>query len=189
MAPRKDEDFTQGIAMSTDINAIEKQRFEQKTKQADSGCIEWIGSVKPDGYGNAWHNGSNIPAHRLSWILHHGQIPHGMFVCHKCDNPRCVNVDHLFVGTHTDNMRDMFAKGRSRWQKSSPSGRKPYAKKSIDHASRYGSSLDESSVAEIKRLIAKKTMIKEVASMFGVSRPCISAIKAGRRWAHVPAIT
>lgn len=164
---------------------IDKQRFNNKTLVVDSGCLEWTGAVKKDGYGNAWHNGKTIPAHRLSWILHKGPIGNGLFVCHKCDNPICVNPEHLFLGTHADNMKDMRKKGRSHWQINTPAGRIPYVKKSVDHASRYGSSLSEVSVAEIKRLILDGVSHASIAKMFGVSRPSITAIGSGRRWGHV----
>lgn len=59
-------------------------------------------------------------AHRISWMLKHGEIPQGMEVLHRCDNPKCVNADHLFLGTPMDNTRDMMAKGRHGWRKGAP---------------------------------------------------------------------
>lgn len=75
-------------------------------------CILWTGAVSGDGYGNTWHNGRNIGAHRLAWEEVHGPIPSGLFVCHTCDVPLCINVDHLFLGTPKDNSQDMARKGR-----------------------------------------------------------------------------
>jgi hypothetical protein len=67
------------------------------------------------GYGTLYAEGRHQGAHRLAWELANGRaIPAGLFICHRCDNPLCVNPDHLFLGTHTDNMRDMIAKGRAR---------------------------------------------------------------------------
>jgi hypothetical protein len=92
-----------------------KQRFEAKV-QVTPGCWPWIGSLgggTGDGrYGSIKHLGKVMAAHRVSYQLHVGEIPHGLHVLHRCDNPRCVNPDHLRLGTHLDNMRDMYSKGR-----------------------------------------------------------------------------
>ena len=77
-------------------------------------CWEWMGFRNEWGYGQvAISHRSPERAHRLSWIIHYGPIPRGLFVCHRCDNPGCVRPDHLFLGTTTDNMRDMISKGRA----------------------------------------------------------------------------
>ena len=80
-------------------------------------CWLWTGHIIVGGYGRlSVGHGIQEFAHRLSYMLHYGNIPNGCFVCHRCDNPPCVRPDHLFIGTHTDNMRDMIAKGRKRNQ-------------------------------------------------------------------------
>lgn len=76
----------------------------------DRGCWEWTGQIGDTGYPKM---GPHY-AHRLSWVMNNGMIPKGLFVCHHCDNPPCVNPKHLFLGTHRDNMQDMVAKGRSK---------------------------------------------------------------------------
>jgi len=77
-------------------------------------CWVWIGSLKDTGYGqlSAPHRGVPLKAHRVSWELHHGPIPDGLWVLHRCDNRRCVRPDHLWLGTDADNKSDMEAKGR-----------------------------------------------------------------------------
>lgn len=76
-------------------------------------CIIWEGKIWAQGrYGMDVLNGKSIGAHRAAWIRENGEIPDGLIVCHKCDNGVCVNVNHLFLGTHRDNMQDCKAKGR-----------------------------------------------------------------------------
>lgn len=93
-------------------------RFWENVQKSNDGCWIWTASVSRAGYGDIWvglRPGVRIiKVHRLSWEIHYGPIPDGLFVCHRCDNPRCVRPDHLFLGTHTDNMRDASAKGRLR---------------------------------------------------------------------------
>lgn len=80
-----------------------------------SGCWEWTGYLDEKGYGQCWSNGRSDRAHRVAFKDKNGEIPEGTEVCHKCDNRKCVRPDHLFVGTHRDNILDMFSKNRS-WQ-------------------------------------------------------------------------
>jgi hypothetical protein len=91
-----------------------RERFEAKVMpEPTTGCHLWIGATTPAGYGALNLNRDGVKyAHRISFELHHGPIPPGMDICHRCDTPACVNPEHLFAGTRLDNVRDMHAKGR-----------------------------------------------------------------------------
>lgn len=89
-------------------------RFWQKVKKTDN-CWIWTSSKTNSGYGlfsRGLYGTKKVYAHRLSWEIHNGSLPGKLFVCHKCDNPPCINPEHLFLGTNSDNIRDCFAKGR-----------------------------------------------------------------------------
>ena len=88
------------------------ERFWSKVNKTGD-CWLWTGVRVGIGYGQIYLNGKKTPAHRVSWLLHHGIIPNGLLVLHKCDNPPCVNPNHLFTGTNSDNMKDAYIKGRS----------------------------------------------------------------------------
>jgi hypothetical protein len=132
-------------------------------------CQEWDLDTNSRGYGRVrikerWHL-----AHRMVWAEAHGQIPKGMFVCHRCDNPPCINIDHLFLGTPRDNTQDMMSKGRCR--SGGPAGEQSSAAK-----------LTLAQVAEIRRLRTNGLTHKAIAARFGVGRTTVSAIIARRNW-------
>lgn len=91
------------------------RKFEEKfIPEPNSGCWLWIGARKEKGYGHMLVGRQFKLAHRLSWELHHGPIPDGMVIRHRCDVPCCVNPDHLEIGTHKENIWDCIRRGRAR---------------------------------------------------------------------------
>jgi len=109
----------------------DKARFWKKISKTDGNeCWVWTGNSLKDGYGMFSLKNSGFLAHRVSWTIANGKIADpSLFVLHECDNPKCVNPDHLFLGTHQDNMDDMIAKGRKRVATGDASGARTHPEK------------------------------------------------------------
>lgn len=129
-------------------------------------CWEWKGSVDSRGYGQKSFGGKKKLLHRMAFEWANGQIPAGMHVLHRCDNRPCVNPTHLFLGTHTDNMRDMAAKGRSR------------VSAGMANPSR---KLDTTQVEKIRQAHGYGALIK-LAREFGIHRSTAEKIRKGITW-------
>lgn len=135
------------------------ERLARAVLKNDRGCWIWIRSVGSHGYGQVWKDGSLRLAHRVSYEVHRGPIPEGMVVMHTCDVPRCINPDHLMLGTAADNAADRDAKGRSGLAK-----------------------LDEETVRTIRRSTGTTTSI---AQRYGIASSTCRAIRDGVSWRHV----
>jgi DNA-binding CsgD family transcriptional regulator len=149
-----------------------QEHFWQKVhKGSVDECWEWQGYVGPNGYGQIGHKRGIMTAHRVSWLIHHGPIPEGMMVLHKCDNRKCVNPDHLYLGTASDNMRDAYTRGRMPDRKG-------------ENASAH--KLTEAQVLEIRTLWARGEMSrKELAAKFGISPITVGEIIRRITWKHI----
>lgn len=134
-------------------------------------CIEWEGCRDVDGYGIVYIERKSFKAHRLAWMEIHGEIPSILRVCHKCDNPPCININHLFVGTDADNLRDSRNKGRHQY-------RVHYG---VDNGN---SKLTVEDVAFIKQNQGV-VPIKALAMRFGVSRDTVYNIYKEKVWKYV----
>jgi hypothetical protein len=96
------------------IKATE-ERFKEKVKMVESGCHEWQSTMHRDGYGKFWLDGKQIMSHRVGYMIANGGIPEGKMVLHKCDNRKCVNPDHLYAGTPSQNVRDKVKRFKGIW--------------------------------------------------------------------------
>lgn len=105
-----------------------EDRFLEKTQKTPT-CWIWSGALNSRGYGSMVYNGKSVSAHRFAYEHFVGPIPKGMFVCHSCDLPKCVNPDHLWVGTAYENNWDCIRKGRSVQSAGNPHGYNQYKKK------------------------------------------------------------
>jgi DNA-binding CsgD family transcriptional regulator len=144
------------------------QRFLSYIDKKENGCWQWKSAKNAKGYGYLLVEGKNLFAHRYSYQHYKGAIPDSMLVCHSCDNPSCVNPEHLFLGTNINNMQDMIEKGRQ-----------------CKGESKSNSKLTEEEVSEIRMLLNNGLSNKEVAIIFNVSDMTISGIKTNRTWKHV----
>lgn len=137
-----------------------RKYFEKHVVRKD-GCWDWEGTFL-SGRGRLYLYRKAIQAHRASWMIHYGPIPENMYVCHSCDNERCSNPAHLYLGTPSKNTIDMVLKGRKKHMK-----------------------LNVSDVLEIKKLLSQGMQGKIIAEKYNVHKMTISDIKIGRSWSHL----
>ena len=145
---------------------VEERFWEKVDILGKNECWEWLGSINEDGYGSFKYTGGCL-AHRCAWVLSNGDIPQKMEVCHRCDNPSCCNPNHLFLGTHTDNMKDMISKGRC------------FDKRGERNSN---AKLTKSDVVEIYRRHNGGEPQREIARDFGVTQSAVSYILKGKSW-------
>lgn len=153
------------------INRIFQERFEQKYIKTD-GCWEWIASLNPNGYGKMNINGKTCAAHRISYRLYVGDIADGMCVCHSCDNPRCVNPSHLFLGTQLENIHDMLDKHRQ-------------GMTGLHGEKHFNTRLTDKQVIEIRERWRSGESIKSLSETYPVSRDALYKIVKNITWKHL----
>ena len=138
------------------------KRFMDFVDVAESGCWEWQGPRGPKGYGRFKVSGKNVAAHRISYFMHKAiMLGRDNHVCHSCDNPRCVNPDHLWHGSNADNVADRVTKQRQH------------------------SKLTKDDVYNIRMRWKRCELQKDLADEFGVAVSTISMVVNGLRWKHV----
>jgi hypothetical protein len=148
---------------------IKERLFSGVEINQSTGCWEWKGAKDRKGYASLSIDGKQVKAHRQSYMQLVGPIPEGMMICHKCDNPSCINPEHLFAGTALDNSRDCISKGRQK-----PIGEKSFTAK-----------LTDSEVLRIRKELASGAQKKHLGKKFGVSARAIFKIANGDTWKHL----
>lgn len=157
-----------GLHLS-DASASIRQRFEAKCgKPNERGCVEWLGTKTRRGYGimllgKVAGKYKRTTAHRVAWVLKRGDISPEILVLHECDNPSCVNVDHLFLGTPKENTHDMMGKSRHGWRNGMPWQKL--------------NSTDGERIRDLRRAGCTQ---QQIADWMHVSRPLISMVLAGK---------
>lgn len=141
----------------------------------DDECWTWQSKKYTNGYGCFRWRLRGYLAHRVSCWLSHGYLPSNMLVCHKCDNPQCVNPSHLFLGDYADNCKDKMDKGRGNIQKGERNGK---------------TFLSDVQVSEIKWLLENTDLMQqEIADMYSIPNVnTVSRIKNNKRWQHIAPI-
>lgn len=140
--------------------------FDAKIERVESGCWLWTGALFRDGYGAVSVNRKMQRAHRVALARSGVDVPKGAFVCHTCDTPRCVNPEHLYVGTPGSNVADAVARDRHM-----RGTRSAHAK------------LTDQDVTAIRQAIGTHD---EIAARYGVTRPTVSHIRERKTWKHLP---
>lgn len=153
----------------------------QHSYTATKTCWYWTGVLKDNGYGvfSVKRRGKwiSVYAHRYMWEFLNGPIPKGLLICHRCDNPRCVNPKHLFLGTYKDNSMDAARKGRCCMQAN------PHL---IPKGERNGGcKITEGTVANIRELRKEGYLIRQLVDEFDLSKSQIKRIIYGKSWKHV----
>lgn len=144
-----------------------KYTLLNRTRLAENGCWEWVGGFGAGGYGVIGRNGKSQRAHRVSYEAYKGEIPEGMVVRHSCDNPACINPDHLSLGTQKENAADRTARGRG---------------SKLKGAQIATAKLTEAQVLEIK---SSTLSLTELSEKYGVDKSNIWAIRSGKSWKHL----
>lgn len=147
-----------------------KERFMKKVKvNNDTGCWEWLGFKGLNNYGQFSIGGRTVLAHRASFLIFNGDLVRGMCVCHRCDNPMCVNPVHLFQGTRSDNMQDCIKKGRRN-------------SKGAEGVKHHRSVFADDDIRSIRNSSDTR---RNLADKYGVTTSAIGQILRGVSWRHI----
>ena len=154
----------------------------ERIVESDKGCWVWQGGVTTGGYGSAHVGRKTYRAHRISWVVFRGDIPIGLWVLHTCDNPPCINPEHLYLGTRADNDQD--AKDRNRLATGDRHGMRLHPE-SVPRGERQGSSRLTADIVRQMRILAGSMTQCALAQQFGITQVHVGRIINRQEWAHV----
>lgn len=155
-----------------------RERFERWWKEdQETGCWNWQGKLLDTGYGQFNLNGDRpVLSHRAAWLIYRGEIPHNpnsaygtYYLCHTCDNPQCVNPDHLFLGDQQSNMNDKMAKARHNY--------------GISRGVNHGNA--KVSEGDIRTIRASADSLTTLSKRYGLAKSTVAAIRKRETWKHV----
>lgn len=147
-----------------------KRKFlDRVMPEPNTGCWFWLGASGSHGYGNVSYQSKTTTAHRAAYLMFKGEIPDGKLVCHRCDEPSCVNPDHLWLGNHNDNMQDMVGKNRQ---------------KKGENCS--WAILTKKDVENIRSLRARGLTLDKIGEIYGTCRANVSKICLFQSWKDTP---
>lgn len=159
---------------ASELSARDIQRFWANVDQfGPDECWNWTAFCHPSGYGRLMAQGWRHAAHRVAHAIAYGSTPADLLVCHDCDNPKCCNPRHLFIGTDGDNVADMMAKGRGRSGLSAGRGQGELH------------NMAKLTEAQVYAIEADQRTHAEIALAFGISRSMVGQIKNHKNWRHL----
>jgi lambda repressor-like predicted transcriptional regulator len=154
------------------MKTVEGRFLEKVDKNVPNGCWNWVYGVVGGGYGGFWYKNKMYRAHRFAYELFKGSIPEGLYVCHSCDNPGCVNPEHLWLGTQKENLEDAVRKRRM-------------SREDRIGTKNWNAKLTISKVKEARELWKFGNTIRSLACKYGVSYESMRNALNGITWKHV----
>lgn len=148
------------------LDEVEAEKFWRRVQKGD-GCWLWTGPTDRRGYGDHRIGGRHVRAHRVAYEIANREAPGALLVCHACDNPTCVNPDHLFLGSHADNNADCIRKGRARPAKGEAHGK------------------HRLTVELVREFRSSPLSNRALARLHGVSNTTVMRARNGQHWGHV----
>lgn len=163
---KKEQDEKRSLDWSNEteqesLNAM-KAKFDKFVIKSE-GCWDWSGTKNKQGYGGMLHRHKVLKAHRVSYMIHKGMIPDGLFILHRCDNTSCSNPEHLFLGNQSENMIDMVSKNRNHVR----------------------NKINSDQVLEIRKMLSLDIPMTKIAKKYNVSDVCIFYIKHNKSWKDI----